>query len=263
MASRRKGKRVKSGLTSPPPARTGIGVRLRAARELRGWTREALAYHAGVSWAAIAQIESGRRTDVRLNTLAALASALGVSVDHLMGDGKAVSPLQHRVMIYRTQEEFLRGTVPFLLEGHQRGYGLIAAMAQGKIEALRSELGPAAREVIIASDSWDRDSPATLESLVDERIEHGHGWVHVIGEPIWTGRSPEELRRWVRYEALINIALADSRATIVCAYDARSLPAPIVNAGRRTHPETHPSGRPSARYREASELLLLPDEQLV
>ena len=54
-----------------------IGESLKAARERLGWSREALAYHSGVSWSAIAQIESGRRKDVRLSSLSALAEALG------------------------------------------------------------------------------------------------------------------------------------------------------------------------------------------
>ena len=56
---------------------------LRAARARAGWSRETLAHHSGVSWSAIAQIESGRRRDVRLSSLSALADALGVSVDEL------------------------------------------------------------------------------------------------------------------------------------------------------------------------------------
>jgi transcriptional regulator with XRE-family HTH domain len=60
---------------------------LRAARERRGWSREVLAVQSGVSWSAIAQMESGRRKDVRLSTLTALSDALGVTVDYLAGRG--------------------------------------------------------------------------------------------------------------------------------------------------------------------------------
>ena len=59
-----------------------IGDSLKAARTRLGWTRETLAHHSGISWSAISQIESGRRRDVRLGTLSALAEALGVSVDY-------------------------------------------------------------------------------------------------------------------------------------------------------------------------------------
>ena len=58
---------------------------VRSARERVGWSREALAYHSGLSGAAIAQIESGRRREVRVTTLLALSRALEVSVDYLVG----------------------------------------------------------------------------------------------------------------------------------------------------------------------------------
>ena len=54
-----------------------IAATLKTARDRLGWSREALAYHSGVSWSAISQIESGRRKDVRLTSLSALADALG------------------------------------------------------------------------------------------------------------------------------------------------------------------------------------------
>ncbi|MDQ1715383.1 MAG: Helix-turn-helix domain, partial [Frankiaceae bacterium] len=65
-----------------PPS---IAEALRRARLRLGWTREDLAHHSGVSYGAIVQIEAGRRTDVRLRSLVALAEALDVSVDALIG----------------------------------------------------------------------------------------------------------------------------------------------------------------------------------
>jgi len=220
-----------------------------------------------VSWAAIVQIESGRRTDVRIKTLVALSSALGVSADHLLGQRQPESPLDHRALVYRTIGQFVRATVPFLLEGVERGDGLIAATAKDKIKLLRSELGSSGREVtFLASDGWYRDPFTTLEgfrSAVDEKTDAGHEWVRVIGEPVWLGRLPEDVMRWVRYEALINLALADAHATIVCPYDASTLPPAIVTAARRTHPRMLGEVDRNSRYRQAAELLLMPNDRLV
>ena len=59
--------------------------------ERLGWTREALAFHSGLSWSAIAQVESGRRTNLRPSTLAALSRPLGVSIDYLVDGGQLAS----------------------------------------------------------------------------------------------------------------------------------------------------------------------------
>ena len=61
-----------------------MGTRVRAAGVRLGWSREALAVRSELSWSAIAQVESGRRKNVRPQTLSALAEALGVTIDYLV-----------------------------------------------------------------------------------------------------------------------------------------------------------------------------------
>src|SRR3979490_1905223 len=99
-----------------------IGEAVRSARERAGWSREALAYHSGLSWAAIAQIESGRRQEVRLGSLVALADALDAPVDYLGGSKAILSPklFQHDAVIYDSDDEYIASTVPFLVEGITR-----------------------------------------------------------------------------------------------------------------------------------------------
>src|ERR1700736_1222500 len=97
---------------------SAIGPRVRAARKRLGWTREALAFHSGISWSAIAQVESGRRTNLRPSTLAALARPLGVSIDYLVG-GSVSHPtmLNHSAFPYRTEDQFRTTMGSFLAEG--------------------------------------------------------------------------------------------------------------------------------------------------
>src|ERR1700724_3000303 len=117
-------------------ASSRIGEALKASRARLGWSREALAYHSGVSWSAIAQIESGRRKDVRLSSLSALAGALGVSVDYLIGTAATITPnlLEHRALTYGSDEEFLTGTIPFLNEGIESSHCLLSVTTQARIE---------------------------------------------------------------------------------------------------------------------------------
>jgi transcriptional regulator with XRE-family HTH domain len=119
----------------------GIGSRVRAARERLGLTREALAFHSELSWSAIAQVESGRRTNVRPGTLAALSRPLGVSIDYLVG-GSAPrrTMLEHSVFPYRTDDQFRTAIGPFLAEGIERSEALIAVTTGANIELLRDDL---------------------------------------------------------------------------------------------------------------------------
>lgn len=65
----------------------GFGLRLRAARDAKGWSQHELANHVGVRPLAISQAERGAATP-RPETIVACASALGVELAWLMtGDG--------------------------------------------------------------------------------------------------------------------------------------------------------------------------------
>ena len=244
-----------------------IGGSLRSARERKGWTREALAYHSGLSWAAIAQIESGRRQQVRVSSLVALASALGVSVDYLVGGDATISPqlLGHRVLIYGSEDEYLESALPFLLGGIARSEGVLCVPTKWQGDLLREALGDDAHRVeFLDSSEWYRslrDAAGGYLSFVRERFERGTPWVRILAEAVWADRSDAEVAEWFRYELIVNLALASSPATIVCTYDARSLPEGVLADARRTHPELVAAGVSSASvaYREPIDFVLGPD----
>lgn len=62
-----------------------FGTRLARIRHQRGWTQVELAHQAGMMQAAIGRLESGKKTAVRADTVMALAQALGISTDYLLG----------------------------------------------------------------------------------------------------------------------------------------------------------------------------------
>ena len=245
-------------------AASRVGGTLRSARERRGWTREALAYHSGLSHAAIAQIESGRRQEVRVSSLVALAGALGVSVDYLVGGAATVAPrlLRHRALVYGSDDEYVASAVPFLVEGVARSECVVVVTAERQEGLLRERLGDDAPHVeFFDSAQWYRSPLLATDgyrTLVRERFERGAPWVRVIGEPVWTGRSEAEVGEWIRYESLINLSLASSPATIVCPYDTRSLSDRVLAGARSTHPEVAAPGEVSVSpgYREPEEFLL-------
>jgi transcriptional regulator with XRE-family HTH domain len=224
-----------------PP--TPIGTSLRAARERLGWTREALAHRAGISWAAIAQIETGRRRDVRASSLVALAAALGVSLEQLAGVATAAPrvTLRHQALVYEGDAELLAVTVPFLTRALAGGEAAIAVTTPARIRLLREALGGQADRVdFFGSAGWYSSPVAALSRYrgwLEEQVAGGAPWARIIGEPVWIGRSGPEIADWVRYESLINISFAASPATIMCPYDAQTAPAEVLEHARRTHPE--------------------------
>ena len=245
-------------------ASSRIGASLKSARERLGWSREALAHHSGLSWSAITQIESGRRQEVRASSLVALASALGVSVDYLVGGEAATSPglLNHRVLTYGSDDEYLASSVPFLREGVAGDDYVLAVTAKGHLDLLRDVLGNDATHVefLDAADWYSslRSAASGYREIVKERFERGAPWIRIIGEPTCSRWGQAEIVEWFRYEAMINLSFAFFPATIVCTYDTRSLPESVIEDARRTHPQVARAGDVAASptYRDPAEFLL-------
>jgi transcriptional regulator with XRE-family HTH domain len=231
-----------------------------------GWSREALAYHSGLSWAAISQIESGRRQEVRVSSLVALASALRVSVDYLVGSRATTAPelFRHQVLIYSSEDEYITSVIAFLLEGIARSDAVLAVPSERQGDLLRDALGSDARHVeFLDSSQWYgslRGVSNGYRVLVKERFERGAPWIRIIANAVWAGRSAAAVAEWFRYESMVNLALASSPATIMCSYDGRSLPNEVLDDARRTHPEVAGAGNvtTSLAYRQPEDFLLTP-----
>jgi transcriptional regulator with XRE-family HTH domain len=242
-----------------------IAESLRAARIRLGWSREALAYHSGVSWSAIAQIESGRRKDVRLGTLTALAEALGVSVDYLIGSSETIGQqlFEHRVLPYASEEDLLSTAVPFLAEGIDRSDALLTVMPDARNELIRDNLDASSQIEFVDAADWYTSPGAALDRyrvFLRERLDAGAVWIRVVGELPLVGRTRAEIAAWIRYESIANLAFASAPATIVCTYDTEALPRGVVADAHRAHPVIADGslGTANPSYRDAEELLLGP-----
>ncbi|MCU1400732.1 MAG: sle [Acidimicrobiales bacterium] len=228
-----------------------------------------LAYNSGVSWPAIAQIESGRRRDIRLSTLAALADALHLSVDYLIGTESAIAPklFQHQVLSYASDEEFLEGAVPFLIEGITRSHSVLAVTTQAKTVLLRDALDDRAEGITFADwADWyrsPRNALARYTAFVKDEFAAGANWIRVVAEAAWEHQSEAEIAAWTRYESLVNIVFASSPATIVCTYDTRLFPIDACADACRTHPMLTDGGQAtvSPTYRSPEDFLIGPTNE--
>jgi transcriptional regulator with XRE-family HTH domain len=227
---------------SPALPAAAIAQSLRAARAARGWSREALAYHAGISWSAIAQIESGRRKNIRLSTLSSLAAALGISMDQLMtGTPRVDSPVfEHRLVTYGSDDEFCTAAASVLTDRLQKSESALAVLSSTQIELLRQTLGADARRIdLVDASRWYTSPGAALtkyRGYLTEKLGSGTSRLRILGDPVWAGRAAAEVKKWSRYESLVNLLFAGSPAVIVCAYDQRSSSARALKDAQRTHP---------------------------
>lgn len=239
-----------------------IARRLRQARIRLGWSREVLAYHSGVSWSAIAQIESRRRRNTRPGTLAALARALGVTVDYLIGEGSPRTMLEHRALIYSSYAEFLAGAVPFLEEGLERSEGVLVVETPENIDLLTRSLGADADLIQFAlSEDWYTSPLAAASaygSFAEQKLEEGCDWIRIMGEIPAAWQDRDEVGLWTTYESSFNVMFAGSPITALCLYDGRSSTAHVVDMVMNTHPHlgVGEEATENERYRDPKHLLL-------
>jgi anti-sigma regulatory factor (Ser/Thr protein kinase) len=132
-------------------------------------------------------------------------------------------------------------------------------VSAARIGLLRSALGRDADRVAFADMADVGANPARIipawQEFVDAHAELGRP-MRGIGEPIWAGRSPEAYAAAVQHEALINVALAERPATILCPYDTSALDPAVIADATRTHPVIVERGTTSTseHYADPTEL---------
>lgn len=158
----------------------------------------------------------------------------------------------HPALMYRGEEEYLAGTLPFVRAGLSAGEPVAVAVPGSRLRLLRGALGAAADgvrfiDMTVAGRNPGWIIPGVLGAFFDA---HPGRRVRVVGEPIWPGRSADEYRACVQHEALINLAFAGRPATILCPYDAGALDEAVVADAAVTHPVVIDGGveRPSPAY---------------
>jgi transcriptional regulator with XRE-family HTH domain len=246
-----------------PQNSPNLGGRLTAARRRAGMSREQLAVESGLSWSAITQIETGRRPNPRAGTLGALAAALEVTVEYLLGtSAQTRALLDHHALIYLDVAEFVETAGPFLQEGVADGDAALVVTDAENAGGLREHLGDAAAAIRFADrQPWygsPRDALIGYRQFATQALDAGAPWVRIIGEPVWAGRTAGQVQTWLRYEALLNLAFAPLPITLTCPYNETALDPAIVENARATHCRWIERGHssPNTEFADPAELCL-------
>jgi anti-sigma regulatory factor (Ser/Thr protein kinase) len=144
----------------------------------------------------------------------------------------------HPALLYRGEDEYLTATVPFVRAGLAAGEPVAVAVPGPHLALLRAHLGDDTARVTLVDMGREgrnpgRIIPAVLHAFAD--AHHGAP-ARIVSEPLWAGRTAAEYPACVRHEALINLAFAGRRATILCPYDVGRLPPAWLADAAATHP---------------------------
>lgn len=143
----------------------------------------------------------------------------------------------HQALFYEDDREYLDGVMRFITAGLRAGEPVAAAVPPQRCELLRQELNGYASEVEILDMLEVGRNPARIIPAVERILaKHEGTCLHYVGEPIWPGRSAEEIQEATKHEALINLAWPGSPIRVLCPYDAARLPPEVLEDAERTHP---------------------------
>ena len=155
---------------------------------------------------------------------------------------------RHRALIYDDAPQFMSNVGAFLRDGVRDRDRMLAAVTPEKAGWLREDLGDDAGAIDFADSAalYERHGPM-LTAVIDYLARHSapsQNRVRVVAEQPPATRSPADTRAYMRYEAASNVAYGRYAASVLCPYDARRLPADVIEDALRTHPEVYEADGP-------------------
>jgi anti-sigma regulatory factor (Ser/Thr protein kinase) len=147
---------------------------------------------------------------------------------------------EHEALLYRGEEDFLAGLLPFVREGLERDEAVVVAEPASRLTLLRDALGDDAAAVTFLDMAEIGANPARIIGVWATALE-GHvragRQLRGVGEPAFSGRRDPELVECELHEQLLNHAFGEGPAwRLLCPYDELSLPATVCRKALHTHP---------------------------
>lgn len=158
-----------------------------------------------------------------------------------------MAPIEaHQALFYNGNDEYLAGISGFIDPALDRGEPVAIAVPAPKLKLLRAELEEPTAPIELFDMLELGKNPARIIPRVLSMIERHGGTLHYVGEPMWPGRSPAEMREATRHEALLNRAWPDAEVRVLCPYDAERLDDDVLLDAEHTHPGLVREGRLAA-----------------
>jgi anti-sigma regulatory factor (Ser/Thr protein kinase) len=146
---------------------------------------------------------------------------------------------RHEALLYSGWADFVAGTVPFIRGGIEAGEPVLIVESPEKIDLLRGALDKDADSVLFADMAEVGANPARIIPAWRDFVTRYGGAgsrLRGIGEPIWNGRTSEELVECQRHESLLNVAFGGGQPWwLLCPYDTGQLDSSVIAEARRSH----------------------------
>jgi anti-sigma regulatory factor (Ser/Thr protein kinase) len=144
---------------------------------------------------------------------------------------------QHQALFYESDDEYLDGVTRFVAAARAAGEPVAAAVPRSRGQMLSERLeGSGAPVEILDMFELGRNPSRIIPAVERMLAKHDGMRLHYVGEPIWPGRSDEEIREATKHEALTNLAWPGAPIRVLCPYDVVGLSPRVLADAERTHP---------------------------
>jgi anti-sigma regulatory factor (Ser/Thr protein kinase) len=167
--------------------------------------------------------------------------------------------MRHSLLVYDDDDRMVEKMAPFLRSGLADGERAVVVLERRKWERLAGALGPDADNALyIERDTFYTRPEAALagyDGTLRRFVRDGASTIRVFGE-LPRCETDAEWNLWLTYEAILNRAFEHHPVWVMCGYDAREVPAPLLDGAFDTHPEmlTEDWG-PSPHYHEPEDVV--------
>jgi anti-sigma regulatory factor (Ser/Thr protein kinase) len=162
-----------------------------------------------------------------------------VSKDPVRRASTEHSGLRHDAFLYDNRERYVADLLAFVRRGIACREPVLIIVPGPHLELLHAELSAAeTRQVRMHDMSRIGRNPGRIIGLLSAFVldQRRAARFRIVSEAVWPGRTDQEYPACVEHEALLNVALAEVPAHVVCPYDAVHLPPGRLSDAARTHP---------------------------
>ena len=155
------------------------------------------------------------------------------------------SPFHHSAFLYADHDDFLAGASSFIDDALDHGEPVLISVPAVRLHPLQEQYASADLARFVPMEDLGRNPAWIIPAWTDFVTPHiaaGHA-VRGIGEPIWPGRTADELVECHRHEELLNVAMRDCAGfSLLCPYDTRELDDAALTTARENHGHLHQHG---------------------
>lgn len=158
----------------------------------------------------------------------------------MSADLRPAPSYRHEALLYADEAEYVEKLAGFIREGVRAGEPTHVVVPGRKVQLLRDALGTDAELVSFGDMEVIGANPARIigawKTFLDANAS-SHTPLRGIGEPIWAGRTSDELAECQHHERLLNhVPVGPVPFWLVCPYDTTALDAETIAEAARSHP---------------------------